>query len=164
VNNAAIWIPDTTVETVSLDDWNRTIAVNLTGAVLMSKYAIPLMRKQGVSIIHMASQLGHVGKAGRSWYSTAKAGLIQLAKAMAIDHAADGIRVNTLSPGAIETGRLLMRFPTMAAARAAIGPKHVLNRLGLPDEIAAAAVFLASDAASFMTGSDMLVDGGYTAT
>ncbi len=82
---------------------------------------------------------------------------------MAADHAAQNIRVNTLSPGAVETDRLLLRFPNMEEARVNMGPKHLLGRLGLPNEIAAAAVFLASDASSFMTGADLLVDGGYNA-
>jgi len=73
------------------------------------------------------------------------------------------VRVNTLSPGAIETRRMVLRFGDMATARQISGPLHLLKRLGQPDEIAAAAIFLASDAASFMTGSDLLVDGGYTA-
>ena len=83
---------------------------------------------------------------------------------MAVDHAAQNIRVNALSPGAIETRRLVLRFGDMETARRLSGPKHLLNRLGQPEEIAQAALFLASDAASFMTGADMLVDGGYTTT
>ena len=83
---------------------------------------------------------------------------------LAADHAAQGIRANTLSPGAVETRRLLRLHGDMAQARRAAGPKHLLNRLGLPEEIARAAVYLASDASSFMTGSDLLIDGGYTAT
>ncbi len=82
---------------------------------------------------------------------------------MAIDHAAQNIRVNTLSPGAVETERTLRRYGSFAAANQAIGGKHLTGRLGRPDEIAGAAVFLAGDAASFVTGSDLLVDGGYTA-
>jgi NAD(P)-dependent dehydrogenase (short-subunit alcohol dehydrogenase family) len=117
----------------------------------------------GGSVILIASQLGSVASPGRAVYCAGKGALIQLAKVMAADHAAEGVRVNTLSPGAIETGRLLRRYGDMAEARAALGPKHPMGRLGLPEEIAEAAVFLASDAASFMTGADLLVDGGYTA-
>jgi NAD(P)-dependent dehydrogenase (short-subunit alcohol dehydrogenase family) len=83
---------------------------------------------------------------------------------MAVDHAAQNVRVNALSPGAVETQRLVRRFGDTEAARRLAGPKHLLNRLGQPAEIAQAALFLASDASSFMTGADMLVDGGYTAT
>ena len=90
--------------------------------------------------------------------------MIQLAKAMATDHAAQNVRVNTLSPGATETGRLVKRFGDMDTARRVAGPKHLLQRLGRAEEIAQAAVFLASDASSFMTGADLLVDGGYNAT
>ena len=99
---------------------------------------------------------------GRAYCAT-KGALIQLAKVLAADHAAQGVRANTISPGAIETRRMLRRWKDMEAARQGMGPKHLLGRLGLPEEIARAAVFLASDASSFMTGSDLLVDGGYTA-
>jgi NAD(P)-dependent dehydrogenase (short-subunit alcohol dehydrogenase family) len=114
-------------------------------------------------VILIASQLGRVASPGRPAYCATKGALIQLAKALATDHAAQGIRANTISPGAIETRRMLRRWKDMEAARQGMGPKHLLGRLGLPEEIARAAVFLASDASSFMTGSDLLVDGGYTA-
>lgn len=117
----------------------------------------------GGSIILIASQLGRVGSAGRAAYCATKGALIQLAKVMAVDHAEQNIRVNTLSPGAVETERLTRRYGSFEAARAALGPKHVQRRLGQPSEIAAAALFLASGEASFVTGSDLLVDGGYTA-
>lgn len=164
VNNAALFTEDSTVETISLEDWNRTMAVNLTGAVLMSKYAIPALRAAGQgSIIHVASQLGQVGKAGRAWYCVAKAGLIHLAKTMAIDHAADGIRVNSLSPGPIGTERIVRRAGGPAAAAALYAPLTLMGRAGEADEIADAALFLASNESRFMTGADLLVDGGYTA-
>jgi len=107
--------------------------------------------------------MGRVGAAGRPAYTATKGALIQLAKTMAADHAAQNIRVNTLSPGAIETRRMVLRFGDMETARKTSGPLHLMKRLGLPDEIAAAAIFLASDASSFVTGSDLLVDGGYAA-
>lgn len=165
VNGAAADDPNGTVLDLALADWERVFAVNVTGAYLMSRAVLPVMiAAGGGSIIHIASQLGRVGAPGRPAYCASKGALIQLAKAMAVDHAAQNVRVNTLSPGAIETRRLILRYGDMAAARRIAGPKHLLGRLGQPEEIAQAALFLASDAASFMTGADMLVDGGYTTT
>jgi NAD(P)-dependent dehydrogenase (short-subunit alcohol dehydrogenase family) len=118
----------------------------------------------GGSIIHIASQLGRVAAPARAAYCSSKGAVIQLAKAMAVDHSGQNIRVNALSPGAIETRRVVLRFGDMQTARRIAGPKHLLGRLGQPEEIAQAALFLASDSASFMTGADLLVDGGYTTT
>ena len=161
---AATHEPTATVLDLAEADWDRTLSVNLTGAFLVSKAALPAMiERGGGSIIFIASQLGRVAAPARPAYCATKGALIQLAKVMAADHARHNIRVNTLSPGAVETSRLLRRFDDMAAARAELGPKHLLGRLGLPEEIARAALFLASDASSFMTGADLLVDGGYTA-
>ena len=163
VNAAAMRDPTATVLELDLAAWNRVFAVNVGGAFLMSKWVVPHMaRAGGGSIIHIASQLGTVGTPGRVAYCSTKGALITMAKAMAADHAAQNIRVNTLSPGAVETERML-RFGSMKKAREILGPKHLLNRLGQPEEIAAAALFLASDASSFMTGSDLRVDGGYNA-
>jgi NAD(P)-dependent dehydrogenase (short-subunit alcohol dehydrogenase family) len=164
VNTAAMRDPTATVTDLDLAAWNRVFAVNVGGAYLMSRWAIPHMAKAGGgSIIHIASQLGTVGTPGRVAYCATKGALITMAKAMASDHAAQKIRVNTLSPGAVETERMPLRFGTMEKAREVMGPKHLLGRLGMPDEIAAAALFLASDASSFMTGANLLVDGGYNA-
>jgi NAD(P)-dependent dehydrogenase (short-subunit alcohol dehydrogenase family) len=163
VNAAATNDPSATVTDLDLAAWNRVFAVNVGGAYLMSRWAIPhLARAGGGSIIHIASQLGTVGTPGRVAYCATKGALITMAKAMASDHAAQKIRVNTLSPGAVETERML-RFGSMEKAREVLGPKHLVGRLGQPEEIARAAVFLASDAASFMTGANLLVDGGYNA-
>jgi len=165
VNGAASYDPNGTVLDLSLSDWNRVFAVNVGGAFLMSKAILPSMIEcGGGSIIHIASQLGSVAGPKRAVYCASKGALIQLAKAMATDHAAQNIRVNTLSPGAVETERRALRFGDMETARRTAGPKHLLQRLGQPIEIARAAVFLASDASSFMTGADLLVDGGYNAT
>ena len=140
------------------------IAVNLTGAFLVSRAAIPLIAESGGgSVILIASQLARVGTARRAVYCAIKGALLNLARAMAIDHAPQKIRVNTLSPGAIETDRMLLRFGTMEAARKGLGPLHLTGTLGQPDDIASAAIYLASDASTFVTGSDLLVDGGYTA-
>lgn len=164
VNVAAAVTPDGTVETLSLDEWNQAIAVNLTGPFLMSKYAVPKMRDAGGgSIINIASQLGQIGVPRRAPYSTTKAALIRFTTCLACDHADDGIRVNSLSPGAIDTARSLRRFGTREAGNKARGPLYLLRRTGTVDEIASGAVFLASDESSFMTGADLLIDGGYLA-
>jgi NAD(P)-dependent dehydrogenase (short-subunit alcohol dehydrogenase family) len=164
VHGAAPHDPSGTIVETSLADWQRVLDINLTGAFLLSRAAVPhMIAGGGGSIVFIASQLGRVGSPGRAAYCATKGALIQLAKVMAIDHAPQNIRVNTLSPGAVETQRTLNRYGSFAAANRAIGPKHLLGRLGRPEEIAGAAVYLASDAASFVTGSDLLVDGGYTA-
>lgn len=164
VNDAAVFIPDGTVADIPEAEWKRSLDVNLTGAFLMSRHAVPAMAKGGGgSIVHVASQLGQVGKKGRSWYGAAKAALIHLAKSMAIDHADQNIRVNSLSPGPIETERLLRRYGDPEAAMRQLGELTLFRRLGRVEEIAAAALFLASDESSFMTGADLLVDGGYNA-
>jgi NAD(P)-dependent dehydrogenase (short-subunit alcohol dehydrogenase family) len=164
VSGAAPNDPSGTVLELTVEGWQQVLAINLTGSFLLSRAALPYMIDGGGgSIIFIASQMGRVGAARRPAYCATKGALIQLAKVMAIDHAAQNIRVNTLSPGAVETQRMLYRYGSFEEAQKQHGPKHLLGRLGRPDEIAGAAVFLASDAASFMTGSDMLVDGGYTA-
>ncbi len=163
VNGAAVTDPAATVLELDLAAWNKTFATNVGGAFLMSRWAIPhIAASGGGSIIHVASQLGTVGTAARVAYCSTKGALITMAKAMAIDHAAQKIRVNTLSPGAVETDRLL-RYGSMEKAREILGPKHLLKRLGQPEELAQAALFLAADASSFMTGANLLVDGGYNA-
>ena len=163
VNGAAMSDPTATVLDLDLAGWNAVFGVNVGGAFLMSRWVIPHMAAAGGgSIIHIASQLGTVGTPGRVAYCATKGALITMAKAMAADHAAQNIRVNTLSPGGVETDRLL-RFGSMERAREVLGSKHLMKRLGQPEEIAAAALFLASDASSFMTGADLRVDGGYNA-
>jgi len=162
VANAVHDLPYGPLTAVTLADWRRTFAVNLDSAFLFAKHAIPAMAAGGGgSIVLIASQLGRVARPGRAWYCAAKGALIQLAKSIALDHAADNIRANSLSPGPVETARYVRNFPTLEAARAS---HHTLTgRLGAPDEIAAGAVFLASEESRFMTGADLLIDGGYTA-
>jgi NAD(P)-dependent dehydrogenase (short-subunit alcohol dehydrogenase family) len=164
VNVAAAVTPDGTVETLTLAQWNHAIGVNLTGAFLMCKYAVPEMRRAGGgSIINIASQLGHLGVPLRSPYCTTKAALLHFTRILAMDHAVDKIRANTISPGFILTERSSARSGGKEQARARNGPRHLLNRPGEPEEIAAGAVYLASDDASFVTASDLLIDGGYIA-
>ncbi len=164
VNCAAAQTPAATVEALALEDWNKAFSINVTGTFLMSKAVITLMRENGSgSIIHIASQLGSVALPGFSAYCATKGAILQLTKTMALDHAAEGIRVNSLSPGATLTERLRTRFGSDEGAFKALGAGYPMGRLGTPEEIANGAVFLASDESSFVTGSDLLMDGGYLA-
>ncbi|MBB4508658.1 SDR family NAD(P)-dependent oxidoreductase [Rhizobium johnstonii] len=162
VHNAAAPSMDGTVIDLAAPQWQLEIDVILTGAFLASKHTLPAMIEGGGgSVVFIASQFAHVATGKAVAYCAAKAGLVHLAKAMAVDHAADGIRVNSLSPGAVATPRLLQRWPDLDAANAGLGPAHLLGRIGQPEEIAAATAFLLSSDASFVTGTDLLADGGY---
>src|ERR1700741_3382484 len=130
----------------------------------MCKYAVPQLRNAGGgAIVNIASQLGQIGIAQRAPYTTTKAGLIQFTRALAVDPPADGLRPNSLSPGGIDTARILRRYKDREEANRARGPAYLLGRPGRAEEVAAAALFLASEESSFMTGADLLLDGGYLA-
>ena len=166
VNNAAFFA--TRMPLGELDEalWARTMEVNLSGPFLMSRYAIPFMaRGGGGSIIHVASAHGHAANFGQAAYCASKGGLLMLSKGIAVGHAKDGVRSNTLSPGGIATqGMADLYGGDWERAEKEWGePMHVLGRNGRVEEMAAGAVFLASDESSFMTGADLLLDGGYTA-
>ena len=163
VQNAAAPSLDDTVVDLDPRQWHLELDVSLTGAFLLSKYAVPALAASGGSIVFIASQYGSVGTTTSPAYCAAKGGMINLARALAVDHAAQGIRVNSLSPGPVGTSRLLQRWPDLAAANAALGPATLLGRIARPAEIAAAAAFLLSDDASYITGTDLRVDGGFTA-
>ncbi len=165
VNNAAVFPGKATIAELDEAVWERALAVNIGGAFHMSKYAIPHIKaSHGGSIIHVASQMAQVAEPGDAAYCATKAALLALAKGMALDHAADGIRVNSLSPGGIATEQMVREFGDMATAEREWGKaRHPLGRLGRPEEIAQAALFLACEDSAFMTGADLLVDGGYTA-
>ncbi len=164
VNVAAGPSPSAKVADTQIDDWMREIAVNLTGYFLMCKFALPAMKEAGGgSIINIASQLGHIGVPGRAAYCSSKGGILQLTRVVAVDHAADGIRCNSISPGAIDTPRSLWRYKDADEARRVRGRYYLRGSTGTVDEVALGAVYLASDESSFTTGSDLLIDGGYLA-
>ncbi len=149
------------VEDVTLEDWNRTISVDLTGLFLSNKYAIAEMRKTGGgSIINCASILGHVGQPSVSAYAAAKGGVVNLTRSLAVENAKYNIRVNAVCPGYIETDILSGLTDEMLEHLKSL---HPVGRLGKPEEVAYPVLFLASDESSFVTGANLLVDGGYTA-
>jgi NAD(P)-dependent dehydrogenase (short-subunit alcohol dehydrogenase family) len=161
VNNAGIEIYGTVVE-LTADQWDRQMAVNLKGSYLFSKYAIPEMRHGG-AIVHISSAHAHVSWPRCPAYDATKAGLIGLTRAMALDHGRQGIRVNAICPGYIATPLLEKAFACGEADREAVLKFHPLGRIGTPMDIAEAALFLASDAAAFISGAVLNVDGCLTA-
>ncbi len=164
VNNAAAFYPLSPITGIGDDAWHRLLAVNLTGVFYLCRAAIPHLREAGGgAIVNVASQLGHVAAPGRAIYSSTKAAIIQFSRSLAIDHVGDRIRVNSLSPGPVASERIIARYGGLEATDARFAQTCPVGRAGRPAEIARAALFLASDDASFMTGSDMVVDGGYTA-
>lgn len=162
INVAAVMDRSGSVLDIDLPEWERVHSVNLTGAFLMSRALLPhMVRAGGGSIVHTSSILAHVGRAGRVSYASTKSALLQLARSMALDHASHNVRVNSLSPGPIDTERVRYRFANLSdSERAAIYARYPMRRMGLPEEVAACALFLASDAASFVNGSDLVVHGG----
>jgi NAD(P)-dependent dehydrogenase (short-subunit alcohol dehydrogenase family) len=161
-NGAAILFYGTVVETPE-DAWNRMLSVNLTGTFLCCRAVLPGMIQRGRgSIINIASTTGaHDACARAVAYVSSKGGVNMLSRAMAIDHARQGIRVNVICPGPTDTP--MLRNAMTPEQLQAFAQTFPMGRLGLPEEIAAAALFLASDDASFVTGSVLYVDGGQTA-
>jgi len=156
-----------TVADTPLDDWNAVLRTNVTGTFLWAREAVRSMRKSGGgAIIMIGSQLAFAGGRNNAAYLTSKGAIVSLAKTMAVDHAPDGVRVNVLVPGAIDTPLLARGFgrahdPEVARARSIA--RHPLGRLGQADEMAKGALFLMSDDSSFTTGSCLMADGGWTA-
>lgn len=165
-NNAGVFLADTVVDCTE-EDWDLQLDVNLKGTYLMCKYAISeMIRAGGGVIVNNASGWGLVGGGEAAAYCASKGGVVLLTKAMAIDHARDGIRVNCVCPGDVETPML----PADARRRGlgwdaylAEAADRPMERIGRPEEIASVVLFLASDEASFMTGAIVAVDGGGTA-
>ena len=162
VNNAAAVTSAVPITELSIEEWERTLRINLTGVFIVSRTVLPRM-VQGGRIINMASTFAHVGSPGRVAYSATKAAVLGFTRSLAIDVAEQGIRVNSVSPGAVATDRLTELFGSQENADAHLGPMHLMARTAKPEEIADAVWFLSSPRSSFMTGADLLVDGGYTA-
>lgn len=162
VANAGIGQAAVPVEQTGLDRWQEMLDINLTGVFLSNKHAIMRMKaqKSGGAVVNVASILGHVGMAGATSYNAAKGGVVNMTRSIGVACAKDGIRVNAVCPGFVDT-------PILDAAseerKLRIEAVHPIGRLGRVEEIASAILFLASDEASFMVGANLIVDGGYTA-
>lgn len=162
VNNAGIGGANAPTGDIDLEDWDRVIGINLNGVLYGMRYQIPEILKAGAAegaIVNMASIHGTVAALGNSAYTASKHAVVGLTKNAAAEYGAQGLRINAIGPGYIETPLL-----KTAAAEILNGleAKHPLGRLGQPEEVANVTTFLLSDKASFMTGSYVLVDGGYT--
>lgn len=158
-NNAGV-VLESFVGSTSLAQWRAVLEVNLDGAFLMAKAAIPLMiAAGGGAIVNTSSIYGRVASPGASSYIASKHAIEGLTKSLALEHAADGIRVNAVSPGYVDTPMVQLDIETDPS----LPGRHPLGRLAEPEEVVAVVAFLASDEASFVTGASYLVDGGYSA-
>jgi NAD(P)-dependent dehydrogenase (short-subunit alcohol dehydrogenase family) len=162
VNNAGVLIAGT-AESLSDDEWEHTFSVNVRGAWLMARAALPHLRAAGGgSIINIGSVLSLQGARNRVAYAASKGAVLAMTRAMALDHAAEKIRVNCICPGMVET-EMIARFNADETARRQRLAMHPVGRFGQPEDIAGLAVFLASDESAWTTGAAFPVDGGYTA-
>jgi NAD(P)-dependent dehydrogenase (short-subunit alcohol dehydrogenase family) len=162
-NNAGI-VTGGTLADCTETDWDRSVAVNLKSMYLLCREAVPVMQKQGGgSIVNMSSIAGLAGVAQRGVYSVTKAGVIGLTKSLAMDFVKEGIRVNCICPATVDTPSLRQRIANAIdpeAARRAFIARQPMGRLGTPEEIAAMALYLASDDSRYMTGQAIVMDGG----
>lgn len=163
VNNAGFGLTGNVV-TIEEQDWDRLMSVNLKGMFLCAKHVVPVMaRQKSGSIINTTSYTASSAIANRTAYVASKGGVSALTRAMALDHAAEGIRVNAVAPGTIDSpyfDRIFAQSENPDGLRAAFEARAVMNRMGKPEEIAEAFLFLASDRSRFATGSILTVDGG----
>jgi len=165
VNNAGFGLQGT-VESTGEAEWDALMAVNLKGVYLCSRFAIPHLRRRGGVIVNTASNTATVGIKDRAAYVASKGGVAALTRAMALDHAADGIRVNCVAPGVIASryfDQMLQSAPDPAGFKRALEARAPMDRMGQPEEIANCILFLASAESSFATGAMFTVDGGMSA-
>ena len=167
VNNAAAFVFGT-VETASEQDWDRILNVNVKGYAFCSKYAVPHMRKRGGgSIVNLGSISSFIAQPAFVPYNTSKGAVLQMTRCLAFDLAPDNIRVNCVCPGAIDTPATLRDAASKGLTKEQVvelyGALAFIKRMGDPREVANAILFLASDEASFITATSLMVDGGYTA-
>lgn len=162
VNNAAVLLPGT-AESLSEEAFDQTFNINVRGLWLLSRAVLPQMRTGGRgSIVNIASVLSIVGARNRVAYAASKGAVMAMTKAMALDHATENIRVNCICPGIVAT-EMVEKFNLDEAARRQREAMHPMGRFGQPEDVASAAVFLASDESGWTTGSVITVDGGYSA-
>ncbi|RWM94344.1 MAG: SDR family oxidoreductase [Mesorhizobium sp.] len=160
-NNAGTVLSYDGIAEIAIDDWNKVIAINQTGPFYGMKVVIPHMKTNGGgSIVNTSSIWGIAGAAGVSAYTASKAAVRHMSKNAALTYVGDGIRVNSIHPGIISTPMIDAQDSSITAAIVNITP---MKRLGKPEEIAYGALFLASEESSFMTGAELVIDGGYTA-
>jgi NAD(P)-dependent dehydrogenase (short-subunit alcohol dehydrogenase family) len=164
VNNAGVIFRNKTVIETTPEEWQKTFDVNVNGAFYLSKFALPHLKASQGNIVNVASYAGMVGFKGAPAYCASKGALIQLTRAMALDHAPEGVRVNCVCPGSVHTEMITSAWDTYGeGAESVWASKHPLGRIAQPVEVADAILYLASNEASFLTGVVLPVDGGVTA-
>ena len=166
INCAGVIFRDRTVEQTTENEWDTTFNVNVKGTFLMCKHAMSPIRERKGCIVNMSSYVGVVGFRGASAYAASKAAIINLTRSMALDYAREGVRINAVCPGSVDTEMIHAaweNFGNIDKAQRLWAEKHPMGRIAQPDEIAQAILFLASSDASFITGAALAVDGGILA-